>query len=138
MSRSLKLAFGTLSLLLASGCATLTEGFYHEIAVDANAAGAYCTVSQDGNGLVDAVVAPGKLFVRKDRHASLHVRCKRDGYRTTEQVVAPITAGDEYPEKTTAGMGSALLTAGLSTFVDAGSGAGAWYPERVFVWMEKN
>lgn len=138
MSRPLKLAFGTISLLLASGCATLTEGFYHEMAVDANAAGAYCTVSQDGKGLIDAVVAPGKLFVRKDRFASLHVRCERDGYLTTEQVVPPITADDQYPGKTTAGVTSALLTAGLSTFVDAGSGAGAWYPERVFVWMEKN
>ena len=138
MSKHLKLTTGIISLLLASGCATIKEGFYQEVTVNSNAPGAYCTVSQDGRGLVDAVVVPGKVLVRRDRFAALHVSCERGGYGEATMTVPSASPGDTSPSKTFDGMASALVTAGGSLFFDQNSGAGTWYPDKVFVWMEKN
>jgi hypothetical protein len=137
MSKFFKLVVGAAALALTSGCATIMQGYYQEISVESNVPLAYCTVEQEGIGLVDAVVVPGRMLVPRDRFAALHVTCSRVGYTEKTEIVPPILPGDQYPELTFAGMGSTLATAGISPFFDANSGAGTWYPDSVFVWLER-
>lgn len=138
MGRHLKLVIGLLLLPLAAGCATVQEGFYQKVSVDTNAPSAYCRVSQDGNGLVDAVVTPGSVWVRKDNEATLQVSCSRVGYADGDVVLDPVHPPSKDVANTARGLLIGLATAGVAVLVDGASHAENGYPEKAYVWMEKN
>ncbi len=136
MSKKIKLTVGMCSLLTVVGCATMEDGFYDKVAIDSNAKNAYCTVAQDGAGLVDAVVTPGDLLVRRKREAKLTVTCRRDGYKETQMVLEPVLPPSTDVTNTGRSISGFLLSAGIGVIVDSASGANYSYDD-AYVWMAK-
>ncbi len=138
MGKHTGLAIGFLLLPLAAGCATLEEGFYQEVRVDSNVSGAYCRVVQDGSGLVDAVVTPGSVLVRKDSDAVLRVTCARPGYGDAEVALEPSHPPSSNIRNTARGFFPGIATLGIAALVDVASSAKDSYPAKAFVWMERD
>ena len=127
MRRSLK-TLGMAAGLLA-GCATIATGTDQPIRIvtEKNVVGASCVLVDSKGNRSYLPHTPGTTYIARG-NAPLTVRCAKPGYKTTTFVVDEGIAG--------ATMGNVILGGGVGFILDAVSGAGQRYPDKVVVWLE--
>lgn len=104
-----------LSLLLASGCATVTRGTKEVMVIETTPAKASVRIDQDG----EIINCEAPCSIKVKRRGNLLVRIQKDGYEAFEtNVTSSIDGGGA------AGMAGNVLVGGLiGAGVDAGTGA---------------
>lgn len=110
--------------LLVQGCATVTSGTTHSLAVVTDPAGATCQVKRDGQVIGVVNPTPGTVTVSKSVRP-LAIDCTRAGGQPGAAVVQP-----EFQAMT---LGNLLLGGVIGLAIDAASGAMGNYPPNVTV-----
>ena len=113
-------------LLLATACASITQGTTQSVGISTDPPGATCTISRGGQQLASVARTPGTVTVSKSSRA-LDVRCTRADHNpaliSVPSSTAAMTAGN-------------LLVGGVvGLAVDAGTGAMNYYPANVAVTL---
>ncbi|MBS0595683.1 MAG: hypothetical protein JSR84_19715 [Proteobacteria bacterium] len=122
MIRLLRTTFAVTSVLLASGCATVTTGTTQAVGVNTDPQGADCHFSRDGKLVGRVNPTPGTMQIGKG-YGNVAVSCKKDGF---DELAG--TIGSEFQAMT---LGNILLGGIIGIAVDAASGALMKYPESV-------
>jgi len=112
-----------------SGCATITTGTDQSVTVvtEKNVAGAKCALKDIKGGEWYINDTPGTASVRKG-DGPMSVTCTKESFKTATLMVDEVIAG--------ATLGNILIGGGIGIFIDAMSGAGQQYPDKIIVWME--
>jgi hypothetical protein len=116
---------GLVLLGAAGGCASITNGTSQSINVNSDPGEADCTLTRDGRELA-TVKTPSPVKVKRESK-TIHVVCKKEGYRDGE------TSMDARFE--TATLGNLILGGVVGLAVDAASGAYQRYDEFVMVHL---
>lgn len=129
------LASTAVSVLVMSGCATVTGGSHETVSVKTqrdsqDVAGASCTLQNKGGSY--QVTTPGKVEVKRSS-SDLTIQCEKDGVQTAAQT---------YQSKTRKGAlaGNLILfgVGGTLIFnsIDRATGANYAYPEEITVSLD--
>ena len=113
-------------LLLATACASVTQGTTQSVSISTEPSGAACTVSREGQQLGVVNPTPGTITVSKSSRA-LDVRCTRAGSNPAAASVPSSTAAMT--------AGNLLLGGVVGLAVDASTGAMNYYPANVSVTL---
>ena len=89
--------------------------------------GAKCELKDTKGGQWYISDTPGTVSVRKG-DGPMSVTCTKEGHKTATLTVDEAVAG--------ATLGNIILGGGIGIFIDAMSGAGQQYPDKIIVWME--
>jgi hypothetical protein len=110
--------FSPLTLLIATGCATITTGTTHTVSIVTDPPGARCEVRRNAIvvGVVDAT--PGSVSVSKESNA-LAVTCAKEGYEDVRRFVLASRQGMVD--------GNFILGGAIGTLIDQNSGAANKY-----------
>jgi len=111
---------------LVQGCATVTSGTTHSLAVITDPPGAICQVKRSGEVIGVVNPTPGTVTFSKSSR-ELAVDCTRDGHLPAAQVVKP-----DFQALT---LGNILIGGVIGVAVDAASGALGQYPNNVTVLL---
>lgn len=116
------------SAIMLSGCATIVNGRYQQVAVQTQPPGARCILTNDkGQWVVDST--PAMLNIHRSM-SDLQVSCEKPGYRTTLQT-APSGVKAMI-------LGNAVFGGIIGAGVDTVNGAGFHYPNTIFVNLDQN
>lgn len=110
--------------ILLPGCATITSGTSHTIAVMSEPPGAVCQIRRNGDVIAVVNPTPGTASISKSSR-DLAVDCTRSGNQPGAAVVKP-----EFQAMT---LGNVLVGGLIGLAVDAASGAIGTYPANVTV-----
>jgi hypothetical protein len=124
-------ASALLIVLLAGGCATLTESRQETVMVQTvldnrEMIGAGCVLSNDAGKWF--VTTPGPLIIRKSA-APLRVDCRKEGMAWADEKIEAKVNGSLW--------GNVVLTAGIGYLVDRNTGAGFDYPATLTIEMHR-
>lgn len=125
--------FGNMMLLagtavLTSACATIVEGRHQIVTVETPLAeGAACELKDNVEHVWKINGTPGSVEVTRGDGPML-VTCTKEGYEKESIAV------DETIEAMA--VGNVLLGGGVGIVIDAVSGAGQTYPDKITVWMK--
>lgn len=109
------------SIVLLSGCATITNGRYQQVTVATQPQGASC-VLKNNKGTWNVKSTPETIEVHRSMD-DLHVACKKPGYKDTPSTVKSTT------KKMIAG--NILFGGIVGGGVDAYNGSGFSYPTQI-------
>lgn len=114
---------------LLPGCATITTGTDQAIRIvtEKDVVGASCTLADSKGNRSFIPRTPGTTYITRG-DAPLTIRCSKPGYKPTTLIVEEGIAG--------ATMGNVILGGGIGFILDAASGAGQRYPDKVVIWLE--
>lgn len=121
MKKIVPIILVTTSIILLSGCATVLNGRYQNVAVQTQPTAADCMLTND-KGHWSVSSTPGLIKVHRSNDA-LHVTCRKEGYTTTTQII------DSHIKA--AMLGNILAGGLIGVGVDDVDGAGFGYPHEI-------
>ena len=110
--------------LASTACATIVNGTSQDLYVETQPEAAACKIDRQGATVGMVNPTPGKTSIPRHKD-NIVVSCTRDGYETSNEVLAANFSGATF--------GNLLLGGFVGVVIDASSGANNKYPEKITV-----
>ena len=129
-----KLGFVVALAAFLPGCSTMLNGTHQGVNISSNPPDAYCELSRQSEGMLNAVNTPERVYIPRDSE-SLIITCERKGYKKSVFVIPSIPRDDIHADSIAA-TGGVMWGAGV-LLADIANHSSYALPTDITVDLEK-